>query len=29
MHHLSEKTEFPDFLYCKVMQKHELGEVEK
>jgi len=29
MHHLSEKTQFPGFLFPQVVQKHYLGEVGK
>jgi len=29
MQHLSEKTQFPGFLFPQVVQKHQLGEVEK
>jgi len=29
MQHLSEKTQFPGFLFPQVVQKHYLGEVRK
>jgi len=29
MKHLLEKIQFPCFQFCKVVQKHKLGEVEK